>query len=71
MKKMEDTNTKYILIIQGDWNSIVGDSNKEWNNVVVKFSLGKTNSKGIRCYIFYNVCICIMKILTSNDNNVY
>ena len=40
-KTMTDTNKKDILIIQGDWNSIVGNSNKEWNNAVGKCTLGK------------------------------
>ena len=47
---MTETNTKDILIIQGDWNSIVGKSNKEWNNyynAVDKFAIGYTNSRGI------------------------
>ena len=39
-KTMTETNKKDILIIQGDWNSIVGNSNKEWNNAVDKFALG-------------------------------
>ena len=42
---MAETNKKDILIIQGNWNSIVCDSNKEWNNAVGKFALGKTNSR--------------------------
>ena len=45
---MTETNKKDILIIQGDWNSILGNSNKEWNNAVGKFAYGKTNSRGIR-----------------------
>ena len=49
---MTETNNKDILIIQGDWNSIVGDSKKEWNNAVGKFALGKTNSRGIRLLEF-------------------
>ena len=51
-KTMAETNKKDILIIQGDWITIVGDSNKEWNNVVGKFALGKTNSRGIRLLEF-------------------
>ena len=51
-KTIAETNKKDILIIQGDWNSIVGDSNKEWNNAVDTFSLGKTNSRGIRLLEF-------------------
>ena len=51
-KTMTETNKKDILIIQGDWNSIVGNSNKEWNNAVGKFALGKTNSRDIRLLEF-------------------
>ena len=38
-KTMTETNKKDILIIQGNWNSIVGNSNKEWNNAVGKLLL--------------------------------
>ena len=51
-KTMTETNKKYILIIQSDWNSIVGNSNKEWNNKVGKFAFSKTNSRGIRLLEF-------------------
>ena len=39
-KTMTETNKKRCLIIQGDLNSRVGDSNKEWNNAVGTFALG-------------------------------
>ena len=34
-----------LLFIQGDWNAIVGDANKDWSNDVGKFALEKTNPR--------------------------
>ena len=51
-KTMVETNKKDILIIQGKWNSILGNSNKEWNNTVGNFAVGNTNSRGIRLLEF-------------------
>ena len=49
---MAAVHKKDLLIIQGDWNAIVGDANKDWSNAVGKFALGKTNPRGIRLLEF-------------------
>ena len=41
-----------LLIIQSDWNAIVGKANKYWSNTVGKFALGETNPRGIRLLEF-------------------
>ena len=51
-KTITETNKKDILIIQGDWNSIVDDSNKEWNNAVGQFYIVNNNSRDIRLLEF-------------------
>ena len=43
---------KDLLIIQGDWNIVVGDANEDWSNVVGKFALGKINPRVIRLIEF-------------------
>ena len=41
-EKMAKVHKKYLLVIQCDWNAIVGNSNDEWRYVVGKFALEKT-----------------------------
>ena len=43
---MVKVHKKYLIIIQGDWNSVVDDSNDNWSNVVGRFVLGKSNQRG-------------------------
>ena len=53
-EKLEYTITssheKDICIVQCDWNAVIGDSSNELKNVVGKFTLEKTNSRGIILY---------------------
>ena len=43
---------KYLLIVQGDWNAIVGNTNDVGRYAVGKFALGKTNPRGLRLLEF-------------------
>ena len=49
---MAAVHKKYLLIIRGDWNTIVGNANKDCNNVVGIFALGKTNPRTFRLLDF-------------------
>ena len=49
---MAKVHKKDLLVIQGDWKTIVGNSNDEWRYAVGKFASGKTNPRGLRLLEF-------------------
>ena len=49
---MVKVHRKDLLIVQGDWNAIVGNTNDVGRNAVGKFALGKTNPRGLRLLEF-------------------
>ena len=51
---MRAVHKKDLLIIQGDWNAIVGNVNKDWSMDVGKFALGETKIRGIILLEFAN-----------------
>ena len=49
---MVKVHRKDLLIVQGDWNAIVGNKNDVGRYAVGKFDLGKTNPRGFRLLEF-------------------
>ena len=49
---MVKVHRKDLLIVQGDWNAIVGNTNDVGRYAVGKFALGKTNPRGLRLLEF-------------------
>ena len=49
---MTAVHIKDLQIIQGNWNAIVDNANKDWSNAVEKFALRETNPRGIRLLEF-------------------
>ena len=49
---MVKVHRKDLLIVQGNWNAIVGDTNDVWRYAVGKFSIGNTNPRGLRLLEF-------------------